>query len=119
VIGFGGGVVLILHGLLHLGVWTVKPDPALVPSFDASRSWVLARSGRAPSTTAGASVGLAVACAVAFAASGWLALLDMSLWRAPAVLGCILGLVLKVVWFNRWLVAGIAIDIVLLAVSVP
>jgi hypothetical protein len=109
-------VFLVVHGLLHLAVWLPAPDPEKAPPFDPGRSRVLTVSHvSAFAARRTAAVLAATACAlyvvagatVAFGA-GW----------APGVaaVAAVTGLVLKLLYFNPWLLVGIGLDaIVLLA----
>jgi hypothetical protein len=106
---------LIAHGLVHIGVYagalgTSNPEP-----FDPRRSWLLAGAhvGATPMGTASLALGLAVAAA--YAVAGWTVALDVDAWMGVAALAASLGLVLKGVWFNTWLVYGIALDVAVLA----
>jgi hypothetical protein len=108
---------LIAHGLIHAAVWLSPARPAAATPFDPAHSWLLDRAGPAMRSSTASRV-FALAAAAGFAASGWLLLLNVSGWKATALLGCELGLLLKVVWFNRWLLLGIAIDVAVAALII-
>ena len=48
------------------------------------------------------------------ASAGWMLLIGAG-WAAPALVGAVIGLGLKSLWFHPWLSLGIAIDLAVLA----
>ncbi|MFE1841072.1 hypothetical protein [Streptomyces sviceus] len=117
-IAFLVGTFLILHGLLHPGVWTVpaRADAQTTP-FDPGHSWALAAAHVSdPSARATASalawytaLVYVIAGTGVFAGSGW--------WPVAAAVGATAGLALKAIWFDPWLTVGVLLDVgVLVAV---
>jgi hypothetical protein len=110
---------LIAHGLLH--VLFVSPRPAPTPDsppwpFDLETG-PLAASGRVtPSRIASLGRGLVLAVLVGYslAALGALGILQSTAFSLGVVIGSVASLALLLAGFHRWLVIGIAIDVVLL-----
>ncbi len=112
---------LLMHGLIH--ALFLAPAPAATaggPSwpFEISRSWVLTPLGLDPGVIR--MIGLALFAATvagfAVAAVATLGALPAGLWVGGVVLGSIASLALLGLFFQPWLVLGVAIDVVLLAV---
>ena len=82
--------------------------------FEPSRSWLLAARGVDAASTRGASIALALATAAAYVSAGWMLIIDAG-WAGPALVGAVIGLGLKSVWFHPWVSLGIAIDVAVLA----
>jgi hypothetical protein len=107
---------LIAHGLLHLALW-VMPKPAEnPPPFDPSHSWALESIHVAAGPTRTAGLALAWVAAAGFVAGGIAVAVGAPAWSTLAVLGAAAGLVLKALWFDRWLSVGIALDLAVIAV---
>jgi hypothetical protein len=105
------GTVLLAHGLVHL--LFLAPDE---PTFSFDRSWLVPDGG---GRTLG--IGLLVATVAAFA------LLALAVWGVPGlsaawpaitVVAALLSTLLLLVFWDRWLVIGLAIDVALVAVAV-
>lgn len=105
------GVLLLAHGLVHL--LYLAPE---VPEFSIARSWLVPEAARRP-----LGLGLTAVTVTAFA------LLALAVWGFPGlsasrpeltVVACLLSAVLLVLFWNTWLVFGLAIDVVLLVVAV-
>jgi hypothetical protein len=95
------GLFLIAHGLLHVGIW-VPPTPKDVP-FDAHHSPMFG-DVRTLSTTLGVIAG------AAFVVTG-IAYLAGQGWWAPLALGASgLSIILLIVTFTPWWLAGFAIN---------
>ena len=107
--------LLIAHGLIHIAIYAKPSGAAREVPFDPSRSWALAGAhvGATPMRSTSQALGLAVA--PAYAIAGWGIALDVAAWTAAAAVAAILGLALKGLWFNPWLLYGIALDIGVLA----
>jgi hypothetical protein len=108
---------LIAHGLVHLAVWLPRPqqEPEKPPPFAPDHSALLTRVSVTQSTSHRLAAVLAVASAVAFVITG-LALAIGGDWVVPlAVLASLLGLALKVLYFNPWLSFGVLIDLAVLS----
>ncbi len=104
---------LIVHGLLHVGVWTAPRQPGTPSPFTPGHSWLLA-AARVRATTVG-TVALALACytAVVYVIAGVGVPAGAGWWPTAALVAASTGLLLKAVWFDPWLSLG-----VLLAVGV-
>ena len=106
---------LIVHGFVHAAVWAA-PKPADQPApFDPAHSWALAAAHIAAPAARTASLTLAWLAAGLFAAAGCALALDITAWTSLAVLGATVGLLLKGLWFNRWLSLGVALDLGVIA----
>jgi hypothetical protein len=105
------GVLLLAHGLVHL--LYLADD---VGEFSVDRSWLVPDAVRRP-----VAIGLIVATVVAF---GGVALAVWSVpglsaaWPTLTVVACGLSMALLILFWNRSLVLGIAIDVGLLTVAV-
>ena len=101
---------LIMHGFVHAAVWATPKPTENPPPFDPAHSWVLAATHVPPTSQRTTSVTLAWLAAVLFTAAGIALALDVAVWSVLAVLGAVVGLLLKGLWFNRWLSLGVALD---------
>lgn len=103
---------LIAHGAVHLAVWLPPPptDDEHQAPFAPDHSALLTRT-RVPQTTSHrVAVRLAGAAAVLYVVAG-LAVALGSVWAVTlAVAAAIVGLALKVLYFNPWLTLGILLD---------
>ena len=114
--------LLLAHGAMHAGFVSKRPPqkPGAPPwPFDLGRSWLLTRLGTQAGTVR--VLGLALVAATiggyALAALATLGILPDDAWGATVAVGSIASLALLIVGFHPWLVAGIAIDLVLLWVA--
>lgn len=107
------GGLLVAHGLVHL-MWFVSAKDASWP-FRLDRSWLLPEQVRRP-------VGIALIAVVVAA----FALLGLAVWGVPilastwvglAVVGAVASLVVLVVFWDRQLGWGVAIDVAILLVA--
>ncbi|MDG9701613.1 hypothetical protein [Streptomyces sp. DH37] len=111
-------VLLVAHALVHFRIWVTPPDPENPPPFSPSRSWALSAAHVTEETSRAAATGLAVVTALLYAIAGVALLADAGWWAPAAVVAAAGGLVLKVVWFDPWLLLGIALDAgIILAVT--
>jgi hypothetical protein len=109
-------VFLIVHGLLHLAVWLPPPDPEKAPPFDPGRSRVLTVSHVSALAARRTAAGLAVTACALYIVAGAAVVFGSEWTPGIAVAAAVAGLVLKVLYFNPWLLVGIGLDaIVLLA----
>ena len=106
--------LLVAHGLVHGAVWLAPRAAYQSVRFDPARSWLL-DVGSPALRSSSASRALALATGAAYATAGWLLLIDVDVWDRTALLACELGVILKLIWFHPWLVAGIAIDVAVMA----
>jgi hypothetical protein len=96
------GCFVAAHGLVTAAIWTA-PRPADAP-FDAGHSWLLGDARPfAMAIALLAGVGLVIAGVGVLADTGW--------WGVFGVTAGPLALLLMLVYFNPWLLAGIAISV--------
>ncbi|MBO0844637.1 MAG: hypothetical protein J2P22_04390 [Nocardioides sp.] len=103
------GLFVIAHGLVTAVIWTI-PATEDAP-FDASHSWLLGDARPL-------SVVLGLVAALAFVIVGIGVLGHFGWWPASAVVAGVLGAVLMIVWFDRWLAVGLAISLAVAAAGV-
>lgn len=99
---------LLVHGLIHLGVWAAPSAQGRGAPFDPAHSWLLG-DRRAVAVT------LAVASAALFTAAGVALLAHAGVWRPLTVAGSVVSLVLLAGWFHPWLSLAVVLDAALLA----
>jgi hypothetical protein len=100
------GVFLIAHGLVHVAIWAPKYDPEKAP-FDASHSWLLGDQRPLARVLAfSAAAILIVAGSALLAQGGW--------WRPTAVVGLSVSTALLVLYFNRWYLFILAVNLALI-----
>ena len=99
-------VFLIAHGLVHIAIWAPKYDPAKAP-FDAAHSWLIGDQ-RALARV------LAFAAAVILVLAGVALWADVGWWRPTAIAGLTVSTALLVVYFSRWYLFIIAVNITLI-----
>jgi hypothetical protein len=107
------GVLLVAHGLVHLLWFAPNDDPAW--PFRLDRSWLLPDATRKP-----VAVVLVALVVVAFALLGlavWGVPGLASIWPALAVVGALASLAALVLFFDRQLLWGVAIDVALIVVA--
>lgn len=106
-----GGALVLAHGLVHL--LYLANDAS---EFSLERSWLAPESARRP-------LGLVLVAATVAA----FAILALAVWGVPGlstawpvltVVACLLSMALLILFWNTWLVFGLAIDIALLAAAV-
>ena len=108
---------LIAHGLVHAAVWATPKPAAEPPPFDPAHSWALQASHVPPATQRSTSVGLAWVAALLLVVAGSAYAFDAGVWTLFAAAGAVVGLVLKGLWFNRWLSLGVALDLAVLVAA--
>jgi hypothetical protein len=97
---------LIAHGLVHVAIWAPRYDPEKAP-FDPSHSWLIGdRRPLARFLAFSATAILIVAGIALWADAGW--------WRSTAVVGLIVSTVLLLLYFYRWYVFILAVNIALI-----
>ncbi len=114
---------LILHGLVH-AILAMVPNPDAPDSGFAtffSRSWLLDKLGLPESAVRTVALVLAATATIGFVAAG-LGLLGILVpfawWRALAITSAAVSLLFLVVYWNSYLIVGIAIDVLILAVLI-
>jgi uncharacterized membrane protein YphA (DoxX/SURF4 family) len=99
-------VFFIAHGLVHVAIWTPKYDPETLP-FDAAHSWLLGDQRPLARVLAFLAAAILIVAGIALLAQGgW--------WRPTAVVGLSVSTVLLVLYFNRWYLFILAVDIALI-----
>ena len=97
---------LIAHGLVHVAIWAPRYDPDKA-SFDPARSWLIGdRRLLARVLAFSATAVLIVAGISLWADAGW--------WRSTAVVGLVVSTVLLLLFFYRWYVFILAVNIALI-----
>lgn len=108
------GFFIIAHGLVHLLYLVTKEDDPRWP-FTLDKSWLVPDAVRRP-----AGIVLLAATVAAFA------LLGLAVWGVPglsgawpliAIVSAVLSLTLLVAYWNSQLVAGICIDVAVIALA--
>jgi hypothetical protein len=108
------GVLLIAHGLVHT-LWFVRSEDTAWP-FRLDRSWLLPDQARRP-------IGIAVVGLTVLA----FGLVGLAVWGVPGlaakwplltIVAASLSLVMLVAFWDRQLIWGIAIDLVLIFLAV-
>ena len=111
---------LLAHGFVHFMVWLPHPAPDTAgpaPPFAPDHSAVLTMASVPATTTRELSVVLAIGSGGAFILAG-LAVTFGGGWAVPlAVVAGGLGLVLKTLFFNPWLLLGIGLDALVLSAA--
>ena len=112
-------IFLILHGLVH-AILAMSPNPNAAEAVFAtffSRSWLLSGLGLSETACRMVAILLATIATVGFVAAG-LALLDTLVpfdwWPTLAIVSAVVSLFLLVIFWHRYLVVGVLIDIVIL-----
>jgi hypothetical protein len=86
---------------------TPSPNRGTGTPFDPSHSWALAGAHVEESSTRSLSVIVAWISGIALAVAGVALLAGSVVWIPIAVIGAAAGLMLKVLFFNAWLSAGV------------
>lgn len=114
------GIFLIAHGLVHAGLAAApRPDiPDAKPfTFWTSPSWLLAGLGESFSRPAGTVLWIASTSLFVAAGVGVLGLTGLrEIWGGLTVAGAITSLLLLLLFWHRWLVIGVFINVTLLLV---
>ncbi|MGZ8528025.1 MAG: hypothetical protein ACXWWR_04450 [Candidatus Limnocylindrales bacterium] len=110
---------LVAHVAILAGF--LSPRPAVTAGapawpFDLARSWILTPVGVSADVTRliGMALFAATLAAFALAAVATLGLLPAGMWPATVAVGAVASLAMLVLFFQPWLVLGVAIDAVLL-----
>lgn len=106
------GLFLIVHGMVHVGYLSPKPDDPNYP-FTLERSWLLGTGGRGIGSLL---AGLAVAT-FALAGLGFLGIPGLSaIAPAMTVIGSVTSLLVLLLFWRSMLILGVLIDLGLLYV---
>lgn len=107
------GVLLIAHGLVHLLYFVGNTDPKW--PFTTERSWLVPGAARRPVATVLVAVTIVAFVLLALAVWGVPGL--SAIWPVLAVVGASASLLTLLLYWNAQLVAGVAIDVVLIALA--
>ena len=107
------GILLIAHGLVHL-LWFAPNDDPRRP-FRLDRSWLMSEGTRKP--VAVALVALIVAGFALLGLAVWGVPGLVSIWPALAIAAAVVSLAALVLFWDRQLVWGVAIDVAIIAVA--
>ncbi|MGA5710478.1 hypothetical protein ACPCK8_29100 [Streptomyces cellulosae] len=109
---------LIIHGLLHPGIWTAPQQPGNPSPFDPGHSWALAAAHVSAAPARATALAIAWYTAVVYAIAGAGILAGSGWWPTAALVAAASGLVLKAGWFDPWLSVGVLLDVgVIVAVA--
>jgi hypothetical protein len=108
---------LIAHGALHLAVWLPPaPTQADRPApFAPDHSTVLTKAHVTRTASHELAVRLAGAATVAYVLAGLAVALDLAWAVGLAAVAALIGLALKVLYFNPWLTLGVLLDAAVLS----
>lgn len=108
---------LIIHGLIHPGVYAAPKNGEKPAPFDPAHSWALSGLHVAASPMRVLGLTLAWVAALGFSVAGVALLADAQLWLPAAIVGALFGLLLKRLYFTPRLTVGALIDIGVLAAA--
>ena len=110
---------LIAHGAVHLAIWLPPPptDAERQAPFAPDHSAVLTRTQVPQTASHLVAVGLAGAATVLYVVAGLAVALGSGWAVALAAVAAIVGLALKVLFFNPWLTLGILLDAAVLSAA--
>ncbi|HEX6230809.1 MAG TPA: hypothetical protein VF029_03775 [Actinomycetota bacterium] len=109
------GLFLIAHGLVHLLYLGPRPEDDPRFPFVPEDRWFARAVGLEPGGAKAVAGGIAIACALVLLVSGIALFVDADLWEPTAAIGAVISLVVLLLFFHRWLLIGIAIDVAILA----
>ena len=110
---------LIAHGAVHLAIW-LAPSPVESQStapFSPDHSALLTRTQVPRATAHLLAARLAGAAAIAYVAAGLAVALGSGWTGALAAGAAVIGLVLKLLYFNPWLSLGVLLDAAVLSAA--
>jgi hypothetical protein len=100
------GIFLILHGLVHLGIW--GPSSAPDAPWDTSRSWLLRGADKGTRRTV--AIVLATITTIGYVLAGVALLAGGQWWSPAAIMASVVSLVLLFGYFHPWLSFGFLLD---------
>ena len=112
------GLVLVVHGLIHLTWVAPKPDDPTYP-FRLSHPTVFKRAD--PKLVAGIGAFLVLVSTTAFLIAGfgvWGVPGLTEVWRVAAIVGSAISLVVVGMFWHRWFLAGPILDIAIIIAAV-
>lgn len=101
----------VAHGWIHAAIYALPPDPDKPPPFDVKHSWALGAAHVAEHPAHTLALWFAWITTALFVVSGIVLLADSEAWIPVAAAGATAGLLLKGLFYNRWLTAGVLIDV--------
>ena len=108
------GLFFLFHGLIHSAYLAQKPNDPSYP-FDFSKGWFYDAVGHSSAVATGATLAAITIGAFCLAALGaWGMSAFDTLARPAVIVGAISSLLLLVLFWQNWLIAGVVIDLVLL-----
>lgn len=90
-----GGAFLIVHGLLHLGVWATPEQPDKPATFDRGLSWALAAARVSTAPARAAALALAWYTGLGYVVAGAGVLADTGWWPTAALVAAASGFALN------------------------
>lgn len=107
---------LVAHGFLHAAIWLPRPESREPSAPFAPDHSALLVAVSVPRTTAQLlTAALALGTGAAYLLTGLGAAADAAWTPAAATVAALLGLLLELTFFNRWLIVGIALDAAVLS----
>jgi uncharacterized membrane protein YphA (DoxX/SURF4 family) len=99
-------VFFIADGLVHVAIWAPKDNPEKAP-LDASHSWLLGDKRPLARVPAFAAAAILIVAGIALLAQGgW--------WRPTVVVGLSVSTALLLLYFNRWYLFILAVNLALI-----
>lgn len=111
------GFLFAAHGVIHLGYVTPAPADPKYP-FSLDKSWLVTDVGLNLSTVHALGILLAIITVTGYALAGLSAagiIVPHLWWQSLTVIASVTSLLLLVFFWHNWLILGVVIDIVLLA----
>lgn len=113
------GAFLILHGLVHVGAASApapgEEDKGAFRFFlGEDRSWLLRSIGVGDGTAWWIAIGLIAAATIGFVIAGVAIFAGFSVWRDIAVISAALSLLLIIMFWNRYLPVGLALNVAIM-----
>jgi hypothetical protein len=103
------GALIICHGLITVLIWGAPPSEGA--PFNPSHSWALGdRRAAAVVLAAAAGIGFVLVGVGVLGRAGW--------WPGWAIAAGALAVILMILYFNAWLVVGLAISAAVLVAGV-
>lgn len=111
------GFLFAAHGVIHLGYVTPAPADPNYP-FSLDKSWLSINIGLNSSTVHAFGLLLAIITVAGYALAGLSAagiIVPQAWWQTLTVIASVTSLLLLVFFWHNWLILGVVIDVVLLA----
>ena len=106
---------LLAHGLIHPGIFAIPKDPDEPEPFDPANAWAFEAAHVAAHQTHVFGATVSALTAFAFLLAVIALFMSSPAWVPLAMVGAGLGLLLKGLFFDPWLSAGVFIDLGILA----